>query len=195
MLFSSGNLKLFIIKRHLTGDIKIHLSPTFINHMVNELEEHLLVLKYLKKREAPPVFHELHHHMLWLMDAAGHAGAIADDLDAVEKRLKEKSREFVKHFEQFYIKSVRLTGYLRANVESFPALRRMNKDVKLEIELFRTFLKEVEELELTDQMLWYVLRTDGRPYDEGRMLLFNENRRIDKYARTCVSDPAKPRLL
>lgn len=124
--------------------------------------------------------------MLWLMDAAGHAGAIADDLDAVEKRLKEKSREFVKHFEQFYIKSVELTGYLRANVESFPALRRMNKDVKLEIELFRTFLKEVEELEPYRSDARYVLRTDGRPYDEGRMLLFNENRRIDKYARTCV---------
>ncbi|MCJ2145801.1 DUF2935 domain-containing protein [Bacillus sp. B19-2] len=186
--------KLSIIKRHLTGDIKIHLSPTFINHMVNELEEYLLVLKYLKKREVPPVFHELHHHMLWLMDAAGHAGAIADDLDAVEKRLKEKSRELVKHFEQFYIKSVELTGYLRANVESFPALRRMNKDVKLEVELFRTFLKEVEEMELTDQMLgtFSALMADHMMREECYYLMkIAESTNTQKPA--C--DPAKPRLL
>lgn len=160
--------------------------------MVNELEEHLLVLKYLKKREAPPVFHEPHHHMLWLMDAAGHAGAIADDLDAVEKRLKEKSREFVKHFEQFYIKSVELTGYLRANVESFPALRRMNKDVKLEIELFRTFLKEVEELELTDQMLgtFSALMADHMMREECYYLM-----KIAESTNTQepACDPAKPR--
>lgn len=87
---SFRKFKLSIIKRHLTGDIKIHLSPTFINHMVNELEEYLLVMKYLKRKEVPPIFHELHHHMLWLMDAAGHAGAISDDLDGVEKRLKKK---------------------------------------------------------------------------------------------------------
>ncbi|WP_255342704.1 DUF2935 domain-containing protein [Paucisalibacillus sp. EB02] len=29
--------KLSTIKRQLTGDIGIHVSPTFLNHMVNEL--------------------------------------------------------------------------------------------------------------------------------------------------------------
>lgn len=53
---SFRKFKLSLIRRHLTGDIRIHLSPTFINHMVNELEEYLLVIKYLKKREVPPIF-------------------------------------------------------------------------------------------------------------------------------------------
>ncbi|HWO75675.1 MAG TPA: DUF2935 domain-containing protein [Bacillus sp. (in: firmicutes)] len=145
--------KLSIIRRHVTGKIRIHLTPTFINHMVNELEEYLLIISYLKKGEAPPIFHELHHHLLWLLDAAGHAGAISDSLDAVEKRLKEKSDQYTKHFEQFYLKAVELTGYLRANIESFPALERMNQDVRLEIELFKLFLHEIEELELTERML------------------------------------------
>ncbi len=190
---SFRKFKLSIIKRHLTGDIKIHLSPTFINHMVNELEEYLLVMKYLKRNEVPPIFHELHHHMLWLMDAAGHAGAISDDLDGVEKRLKKKSRGFEKHFEQFYLKSVELTGYLRANVESFPALRKMNEDIKLEIDLFRTFLHEIEELELSDQVLgtFSALMADHMMREECYYLMkIAESTNTQKPA--C--DPAKPRL-
>ncbi|KKI93402.1 hypothetical protein WQ54_03970 [Bacillus sp. SA1-12] len=145
--------KLSLIKRHLVGKISIYLTPTFLNHMVNELEEYLLVLTYLKRKEKPPVFHELHHHLLWLLDASGHAGAISDTLDRTEKELKLKSELFAKQFEDFYLKAVELSGYLRANIDSFPALRKMNRDVKLEIELFRGFLAEVEEMELSNEML------------------------------------------
>ncbi|WP_017186908.1 DUF2935 domain-containing protein [Alkalibacillus haloalkaliphilus] len=147
------NFKLSIISRHLIGDIGIHLSPTFINHMVNELQEYQHVMKYLSEGQAPPVFHELHHHLVWLLDASGHAGAINDDLDAVEKRLQEKSDKFREHFDQFYIKAVELTGYLRSNVESFPALDRFNSDVEVELNLFRTFLSEIEEMELSNTVL------------------------------------------
>ncbi len=98
--------KLSLIRDQLEGKIGIHLPPTFINHMVNELEEFMLVINYLKKNQSPPIFHELHHHMLWLLDASGHAGSINTTLDGVEKRVKEKSEEFTKHFEQFYLKTV-----------------------------------------------------------------------------------------
>jgi hypothetical protein len=145
--------KLSIIKRQLTGDIGIHLPPTFLNHMVNELEEYVLIMGYLKEGKAAPIFHELHHHLIWLADASGHAGAIHDELDGVEKRLKEKSQKFVKHFDQFYLKAIELTGYLRANVTSFPALKRFNNDVEVEMHLFRTFLHEIEEMELSDTVL------------------------------------------
>ncbi|WP_276208293.1 DUF2935 domain-containing protein [Gracilibacillus sp. YIM 98692] len=145
--------KLSIIKRHLTGNIKIHLPPTFINHMVNELEEYQLVMSYLIEGKVPPIFHELHHHIVWLADASGHAGAINDELDKVEQRLKKKSHHFAKHFDQFFIKAVELTGYLRANISSFPALNRFNNDVEVEIKLFQTFLHEIEEMELSDTIL------------------------------------------
>lgn len=125
--------KFHIIRHQLTGNIGIHLSPTFVNHMVNELEEYQNVLSYLKKGEVLPIFHELHHHLIWLLDASGHAGAIHDELDGVEKRLKEKSNNYIKHFEQFYLKAVELTGYLRSNMHSFPALTRFNKEASIEM--------------------------------------------------------------
>ncbi len=147
------DFKLSIVRRQLEGRIRSHLPPTFINHMVNELEEYQLVMSYLAKGEEPPVFHELHHHLVWLLDAAGHASGISGSLDMVEKQLQEKGNEFVERFEDFYIKAVELRGYLRANVDSFPALSRFNDDVRLEIELFKGFLHEIEELELSDELL------------------------------------------
>ena len=145
--------KFYILRKQLVGNINIHLPPTFINHMVNELEEYQIVLSYLKKGEIPPIFHELHHHLLWLLDASGHAGIIKDDLDGVEKRLKQKSYEFAQHFDQFYLKAVELTGYLRSNIDAFPALNRFNKEVELEMTLFKTFLRELEEMELSAEVL------------------------------------------
>ncbi|PLR83391.1 MULTISPECIES: DUF2935 domain-containing protein [Bacillus] len=145
--------KLSLLARHLQGHIKMSLSPTFINHMVNEVEEYIRVLDYLKNGQTPPIFHELHHHLVWLLDAAGHAGAINDNLDQIEKQLKAKSMMYVKDFEAFYLKAVEMTGYLRTNLESFPALTRMNKEVSLEIQLFMNFLNELEELELSAQAL------------------------------------------
>jgi hypothetical protein len=145
--------KLSIIRRQLAGEITINLPPTFINHMVNELEEYLNIHQYLEEGESSPIFHELHLHLVWLLDAAGHAQGINDSLDMVEHKIKLKSFDFVNDFKEFYVKAVELAGYLRANVDSFPALDRMNEEVKLEIELFMVFLNEIKELQLEDKLI------------------------------------------
>lgn len=147
------HFKLHLIKRHLTGKIKIGLSPTFINHMVNELEEYLRILAKLTKGKMPPIQHPIHHHLLWLSDAAGHAGSIHDELDLSEKRLKRKSASFTHHFEDFYLKAVEMAGYLRTSLPDFPALQRFNHETKLEMALFRSFLQELEEWRLDNQVL------------------------------------------
>src|SRR5690625_526920 len=105
--------KLSLIRGHLRGKISISLGPTFINHMVNELEEYQRILKSVISNGRVPVYHPLHHHQLWLLDAAGHAGSISADLDLVEKKLKKESETFQKHFEDFYLKAVEMAGYLR----------------------------------------------------------------------------------
>jgi hypothetical protein len=186
-------LKLKIIEKHLVGKVKIQLGPTFINHMVNEVEEYLLVLTYLEKGEAPPIFHELHHHLIWLLDAAGHAGAISANMDRVEKRIKKVSDEFTKEFEHFYLKAVELTGYLRTNQTSFPALTRFNKNVSIEMKLFMNFLDEIEELELSKEALgtFAALMADHMYREECYYLTkVAESTQIE--APDC--EPAKPRL-
>lgn len=185
--------KLSLIKRHLVGKIKIHLSPTFLNHMINELEEYLRILEYLKTGNMPPIYHELHHHLVWLLDAAGHAGAISSNLDGVEKRLKEKSDLYTKHFEDFYLKAVELAGYLRTNVTAFPALDKMNADAILEIKLFQNFLHDIEELELSAQALgtFSPLMADHMTREECYYLM-KIAESTKKEMPNC--DPTKPRL-
>ncbi|WHZ00013.1 DUF2935 domain-containing protein [Peribacillus simplex] len=186
--------KLSLLKEHLVGKIKIHLSPSFINHMVNELEEYLRLLKYFNSNQMPPVFHELHHHLIWLLDAAGHASAISSNMDEVEKRLKEKSDHYKKHFNDFYLKAVEMSGYLRTNLSTFPALEKMNQDVTLEIKLFQHFLLELEELDLSAQALgtFSPLMADHM-WREECYYLMKLAESTDTEKPNC--DPAKPRLV
>ncbi|OUM85960.1 MAG: hypothetical protein BAA01_15095 [Bacillus thermozeamaize] len=145
--------KLHLLRRHLAGKIRIGLPPTFLNHMLNELEEYLRILDSFIMGDEPPAFHPVHHHLLWLLDAAGHAATITCELDPAEKRLKEESQKFARKFENFYLKAVEMAGYLRTNLNHFPALSRFNRQVDLEIRLFQTFLNELAEMELDDQVL------------------------------------------
>ncbi|MGD6833986.1 DUF2935 domain-containing protein [Sutcliffiella halmapala] len=185
--------KLSIIWRQLTGEITINLPPTFINHMVNELEEYMNILQYLEKGESPPIFHELHHHLIWLLDAAGHAQGINDSLDMVEHKIRLKSFDFVNDFKEFYVKAVELAGYLRANVDSFPALDRMNDEVKLEIELFMVFLDEIKELQLEDKLIgtFSVIMADHMAREECYYLM-----KLAQSSSTAPPkcDPTKPRI-
>ncbi|HEY4553521.1 MAG TPA: DUF2935 domain-containing protein, partial [Bacillaceae bacterium] len=145
--------KLSILERQLYKRVTIHLSPTFINHMVNELEEYERILSYFLRNESPPVVHELHHHLLWLQDASGHAGAINDQLDATEKMLKQQSASFSRHFDHLYLKAVEFAGYVRTQQYQFPALRRLNRESALEIRAFQAFLEELLELEVSAEVL------------------------------------------
>ncbi len=144
-------LKLSLIEQSINDEIAIDLSTSFLHHMVTELEEYLLVIGYLGKGEKPPVFHELHHHMLWLTDASVHAGALQEELG--DHHLKRKSQDFQKHFDHFYAKAVELTGYIKTNLQSFPILDKFNTHVDLERKLFHTFLNEVHDMNLSPNIL------------------------------------------
>jgi hypothetical protein len=186
-------LKLAIIKEQLVGNIKISLTPSFINHMVNEVEEAIRILSYLEKGESPPPVHPLHHDLLWLLDAAGHAGAIDANMDRVEKQLKKKSRKFMKDWEAFYLKAVEMTGFLRTNIARFPALEKFHSDVHLEMMIFKTFLNELEEMGLKKENLGALtpLMADHMAREECYYLM-----KLAETAGTPDSncDPAKERV-
>jgi hypothetical protein len=145
--------KLSLIREQLTRKVGLSLTPTFLNHMVNELDEWLRISSYLVHGQRVPAAHPLHHDLIWLLDAAGHAGAIHDRLDAVEKDIREKSSRFIKKFEHFYLKAVEMAGFLRANIEDFPALKRFHDHIELELTIFQSFLRELEHLELSKEIL------------------------------------------
>ena len=63
------------------------------------------------------------------------------------------SQSFEIHFQQLYLKSIELAGYMRTQLRDFPAFRRFHLDVDLEMKLFTTFLNELEEMEITAEVL------------------------------------------
>ncbi len=187
------DFKLELIKRHLVGNVSISLPPTFLNHTVNEIEEYLRILRYLTVGEVPQEVHPVHHHLLWLSDAAGHSATMNDLFDPTEKDLKKKSEQFTQHFEHFYLKAVELAGYLRTHLAHFPALNRFNHEVELEIKLFQTFLSELEEMRLNDEALGVLepLMADHM-YREECYYLLKLSQSANVKRPDC--DPAKPRV-
>lgn len=145
--------KLSLLDRALLGRIVIGLSPTFINHMLNELEEYERILKELLAGKPVPRYHPLHHDLLWLPDAVFHSASIASDLDGVERRLIRRSKEFEQHFNEFYLKALELVGYLRTLKTTYPSIKKFHGDVDVEMSAFMAFLLEVEELDISAELL------------------------------------------
>ena len=111
--------KLHLLGRHLTGTLSAALSPTFFNHILNELEEYQRILAYQLTEETPTPFHPVHYHLLWLSDAAFHCVAIVSTLDGVEKRHLEQTRRFMVEFENLYLKELSSPAISALNRNSF----------------------------------------------------------------------------
>lgn len=145
--------KLHLLRRQLTGEVQLYLTSSFLNHMVSELEEYLRILSFLRHEQSPPALHPLDHHLLWLFDASFHCAAIPMYTDLTERDIIHSSRKFQKEFEVFYLKAVEFAGYMRTDLNRFPALTRFNQQVNLEMLLFIKFLEELKELELGGKLL------------------------------------------
>jgi hypothetical protein len=144
--------KLKLIKRHIIEKINIELPPSFINHMVNEVEEYIGILNSILCNEIPNS-HPVHYHLLWLLDAVGHADGIYTKLDYVEKEMRKRSMAFTERFRELNEKAVEMAGYLRTNVKQFPSLLYFNREVEEEIKSFMDFLEELLENRLRDETL------------------------------------------
>ena len=184
--------KLELIRNHLADNIKIGLPPTFINHMVNEIEEYLRILQILLDGKLPEI-HTLHLHKLWLPDAAGHAGALRCRLDDVETDLRVKSRDFEKDFYDLHRKAEEFSGYTRTNLLEFPALKRLNNQVDVKIGMFMRFLKDLEDLKFGRRVAGtlQLLITDHM-YREECYYMFTLSRVSEVKDPDC--DPTMPRI-
>jgi hypothetical protein len=135
--------KLEILKAHLTVGVQTSLSPTFYNHMVNEVEEYLRILGFLMAGGQPPLLPPLHYHLLWLKDAEGHASGLRVRFDDTEREFIERSDSFRIRFNDYYNQSVEFSGYQRTGLADFPALARLNFTVETVMQDFREFLATV----------------------------------------------------
>ncbi|OOM16077.1 DUF2935 domain-containing protein [Clostridium saccharobutylicum] len=185
-------LKLSIIAKHIEGKINISLPPTFINHMVNELEEYIFILNDLINGKKP-CYRDIHLHLLWLPDGSGHASTLADNLDMTEKKLIKKAKVYSKMFTNYYLKAKEFSGYTRTGIIEFPALKKLDADVDEAMNYFKDFLKKLEEYILEKQVLGVIspLTTDHM-FREECYYLTKLSMVSDTKPPEC--DPTKPRI-
>lgn len=186
------DLKLFIIAKQIEEKIDINLPPTFINHMVNELEEYVSILNDLIKGSIPCT-KDIHLNLLWLSDGVGHASTIACNLDMTQKEFIKKSKEYSKIFTHLYLRTIEYKGYTRTGINNFPALKKLNTDADDTMTCFKKFLKELEKYILEKKVLGIIspLMTDHM-FREECYYLTKLSMVSDIKAPGC--DPTKPRI-
>ncbi len=129
------------------------LAPTFYNHMLNKLEGFLAVLT-IGRPEGLAKENVLGEHLLWTLDASGHAAALASDLDKVEYALRAEAGFFLTRFDGLYIKAVELTGLYRSNPPAVQSvLESYNFEIVKVIQDFMGYLEELKEKVLKDRVL------------------------------------------
>lgn len=144
--------KLELLSMSLTSELRSSLSATFINGMLNELEEFLFILNSLMNGQNP-LLHPLHYHMLWLTDAVHHAATLSATLDTVEKSSIDQAYRFEIQFQDLFLKSLTLNGYLRTQLITFPSMEKLNEQANRCIKDFAEYLENLRDQRLDSKIL------------------------------------------
>lgn len=141
------NFKRYLLSSLMTCNIKLGMTPTFLNHMINEALEFMHVLN-LADRTIPynNTIELLRLHNIWLPDASGHASSVAAELDPVEADFIKEANEFTKKFDNLSKKAFSMyTMYERTRLVD-GAVHRFNEQVINTLTEFISFLEKVEDL-------------------------------------------------
>ncbi len=177
----------------LNSNLKSGLTSSFYNNMLNESDEYLKVINALTL-EKPPVFHPVHYHLLWLMDAYLHADIIKSQLDSTEKDKQERLCQFETIFQTLHTKAITLHGFLRTQLNSFPSLDRLNEQVTQAMTGFIELLESLRDQRLDGRILGSLtpLLTDHMAR-EGCYYLW-KLWQSSKDMRKPDNDPLRPRV-
>ncbi len=185
--------KLELLSMSLDSDLKTQLSPSFINDMINELEEYLFVLSNLRN-DMPAPAHPIHYHMLWLSDAVGHAASIEAELDFVEADLIDQACRFRIKFQDLYLKALIMNGYLRTDLESFPSLTRLNEQSSSVIHSFIEYLDSLRDKRTDHKVLGTLMPLMADHMSREECYYLWKLAQSASTVRKPDCDPTRPRL-
>lgn len=135
-----------LLQDKVENAVKINLPPTFISHMLNELEEYVKILTHLIQNGTLPPVNLLQFHKLWLLDIIGHLDTIKSNLDPVEKLLKEKAHDIKCTFKPLFNKTLEFIDYFKHGIESLPALGELSNTSYNETVVYLSFIQELNNL-------------------------------------------------
>jgi hypothetical protein len=140
-----GILKREMLNLKLTEAFPLELEPTFLNHMLNELEEYIGICNEFLIEGRITAKHPLHHHKLWLLDVEGHLDFIKKHLDSLEKMVKTVVSTEKDVFHHLHLKTLEFIGYLRA-ADNFNELVVLNNNAILQTKVYLGLLEELARM-------------------------------------------------
>jgi len=186
------DFKLNILRKHIADKINISMPPTFINHMINELDEYIFILTVLIKGKFPPTV-PIHLHLLWLPDGSGHASTVANNLDATQKELILKGQDYSKEFDKLYLSAIEYAGFMRTCIYAFPSLSNFNNTASEVMFDFKRFLDKLMEYILSKKVIGTLtpLMSDHMSREECYYLT---KLSMSSNTKEPECDPRKPRI-
>lgn len=138
-------VKLDLLNKVLVSTNVSTLTPTFISHMINEIDEGISILSCIDEiGSCPQENTALHLHKLWLLDAKGHAITVASLLDPTETSKIKEALKFGEQFDYLFSRCLEFIGFLRAAPKGFPRIKDLNNEADMAMNLFVGLLKELE---------------------------------------------------
>ena len=134
--------KLRLLKRQLTGSIAMDITSGLTSRLINEAEYYLDILAaFLQNKEF--IIQPIQLHLLWLIDASGHAEIISNGFNYSNTDLKTITGFYQKEFINLYIRADEMKGFFRIGVKDFPSFDEFNDDVNQRLTEFTEFFVEL----------------------------------------------------
>lgn len=137
---------LLLIRRQLSEKIILSLRPSFLNHIVNDAEQHLDALGAYMRNKVP-VFDAASISMVWLTNMYVNALTMSDGLDATAfNEHKAGAMLLAQSFLDLYFKAFVINGLRRSGLDDFPSLRGFTEDVLIKMQEFAEYIVDLTAL-------------------------------------------------
>lgn len=142
----------------LSGPPQILLPPTFLSHMLNELEKFRFMIYYFKANGTLPPVNRLNDHELWLSDIAGHLGSIHDNLDPTEKLIRMRLHDQKKVFKALHHKALEFINYVKHGVVGGRHIDALTDQSVISTLAYLNLVNEIRQLRESNEALGVVDR-------------------------------------
>jgi hypothetical protein len=139
--------KKVLLTELLKCGLEMSMTPTFLNHMINEAMEYYRILCLATDGvETSKGLEMLRLHTIWLPDASGHAKFIASQLDGIEGPNIDEAEDFMEEFDELFKKANELHIMMDRTRLCDGIINHFNADVAKVIDEFVSFLEMLKTL-------------------------------------------------
>lgn len=136
-----------LLEKLMSRRIELAMTPTFLNHMINEAMEYYRFLCIADESlRVNKVLENIRLHKVWLPDASGHAKYVASQLDGVEAEYFNAAVDFMRGFDEAFKKANEMYLMYERTTQRNGELANFNAETAMLMNNFTAFLETIERL-------------------------------------------------